>query len=336
MPREAPGPLGISVLLRIGDLTLATNLLLAPIARYCDLAFRLAVRPLGGVGLACTDLVNPRGLLRRTRKSMELVETDPADRPLCMQLYGSNADEMATAAQWCEGNGASVIDINMGCPMEKVCKRAGGAALLRDPQAAATLAARVVKAVGVPVTAKMRLGWGEDDLVAPTLAQALEDVGIAAVTVHGRSTAAGFGGPVRLDGIARVVKAVRTIPVIGNGDVGSPSDAKAMLDQTGCAGVMIGRGALRDPWIFRDTHALLTTGSLPPAPTRVERLAMMNDHFRNLVRLRRDRPAALIFRQRISWYAGKLGLPRELLDRMRGISSAAEYWELVDTLTCER
>jgi tRNA-dihydrouridine synthase B len=322
----------VDTLLRIGTLDLATNLLLAPVARYCDLAFRLTIRPLGGVGLAYTDLVNPRGLLRRTRKSMELVETEPADRPLCVQLYGSQAEEMAGAARWCEGNGASVIDINMGCPVEKVCKRAGGAALLRDPRAAVALAAHVVKAVRIPVTAKTRLGWNEGDLVAPELARALEDVGIAAVTVHGRSAAAGFTGHVRLDGIAHVVEAVRSIPVIGNGDVGSPRDVKKMIDRTGCAGVMIGRAALRDPWILRDSHALLTTGSLPPAPTFDERLAMMNEHFRQLVRLRGERPAVLIFRQRVSWYVGKLGLPREVFDRLRALSSAAEYWELAGTL----
>jgi len=319
--------------LQIGNLTLATNLLLAPVARYCDLAFRLAVRPLGGIGLAFTDLVNPRGLLRRTRKSMELVESDAADHPLAVQLYGSDPHEMAAAAAWCEGRGAAAIDINMGCPAEKVCKRGGGAALLRDPERAVSLARRVVRAVGIPVTAKMRLGWNEDELVAPGLARALEDVGVAAVTVHGRSVAAGFRGSVRLDGIARVVEAVRRIPVVGNGDVGSPRDARKMIDRTGCAGVMIGRAALRDPWIFRDTQAFLAGGEVPPPPTFAERLAVVDDHFRRLVRRRGERPAVLIFRQRVSWYAGRLGLAREVLDRLRRLSSVAEYEEIVGRLS---
>src|SRR5262245_34601976 len=121
---------------RIGHIELASNLLLSPIAGYCDLAFRLVVRPLGGLALASSDLVNPRGLLRQTQKSMELVETDPHDQPLCIQLYGNEPDEMANAAQWCEENGAVIIDINMGCPVDKVCKTNGGSALLRDPKTA--------------------------------------------------------------------------------------------------------------------------------------------------------------------------------------------------------
>src|SRR5262245_34199488 len=159
--------------MQIGSVKLASNLLLCPIAGYCDLAFRLTIRPLGGVGLASTDLVNPKGLLRATAKSMQLVETDPADQPLCIQLYGRDPDEMAAAAQWAESHGAVVIDINMGCPVDKVCKTDAGSALLRDPAAAAALAARCVQAVKAPVTVKMRLGWDDDTIVAPQLARRL-------------------------------------------------------------------------------------------------------------------------------------------------------------------
>jgi tRNA-dihydrouridine synthase B len=323
-------------LLRIGTVQLSTNLLLCPIAGYCDLAFRLTVRSLGGLGLASSDLINPRGLLRQTRKSMELVETEPADRPLCIQLYGNEPDEMAAAAQWCVAHGAIIIDINMGCPVDKVCKRNGGSALLRDMRGAIDLAGQVVRAVDVPVTVKMRLGWDDGSIIAPNLAAALEDVGVAAVTVHGRTASQKFGGVVRLEGIARVVEAVKSIPVIGNGDICSPEDAREMLTRTGCAGVMIGRAALSDPWIYHDTEAYLMHGILPSPPTIEQRIAVMNQHFEHLLRIRGERLACMMFRQRVSWYAKKLGPCREFRERMRMISQAAQYWDAIDAfLNCD-
>lgn len=317
---------------QIGAVQLDSNLLLAPIAGYCDLAFRLTVRPLGGLGLACTDLVNPRGLLRQTHKSMQLVETDPADRPLCIQLYGRETDELAAAAQWGESAGAATIDLNMGCPVDKVCKRDAGSALLREPADAAALAAKVVAAVRIPVTVKMRLGWDESTIVAPALARMLEEVGVAAVTVHGRTAAQKFSGKADLVGIARVVAAVRRIPVIGNGDVCGPEDAKRMLAATGCRGVMIGRAALSDPWIFRDTHAYLTTGVIPPPPMRGERIAAMLTHFEHLLRLRGERVACMMFRQRASWYTRHFGRCQEFKDRVRTITTADEFRDLVGAL----
>ncbi|GMV95901.1 MAG: tRNA dihydrouridine synthase DusB [Phycisphaerae bacterium] len=316
--------------LRIGRVALSSNLLLSPIAGYCDLAFRLTIRPLGGLGLASTDLVNPRGLLRRTYKSMQLVETHPDDRPLCIQLYGAQAGELADAARWCRDHGAAVIDVNMGCPVDKVCKKDGGSALLRDPANAARLAERIVRAVDLPVTVKMRLGWDESSLVAPALAAELERAGVAAVTVHGRTAEQKFSGRVRLDGIARVVEAVRAIPVIGNGDVRSPSDAQVMMAHTGCAGVMIGRAALCDPWIFRDTHAWLTTGRVPPAPSLDDRLDLMTRHFEHLLRFRGERLACITMRQRISWYATRFPPCRPFRDKMRRIASAPEYYAHVE------
>lgn len=316
--------------LRIGNVQLATRLLLSPIAGYCDLAFRLTIRPLGGLALACTDLLNPRGLLRQTFKSMQLAETDPADRPLSMQLYGPRADELTEAARWCQDQGAAIIDINMGCPVNKICKRDGGSALLRDPANAARLAERVVRAVNVPVTVKMRLGWDDRSIVAPALAADLERAGVAAVTVHGRTAAQKFAGLVRRDGIARVVEAVRTIPVIGNGNVCSPQDARDMMQQTGCRAVMIGRAALSDPWIFRDTHAFLSGAPAPPEPTTAQRLELMTRHFEHLLRIRGERPACLTMRQRVSWYSRKLPPCRAFREAMRMVCSAEEFYRLIE------
>jgi len=322
-----------SLVLRFAKLPLTSNLLLAPVAGYCDLAFRLAIRPLGGIGLAWTDLVNARGLIRRTVKSMELVETEPADRPLCIQLYGDEPGEMAEAARRCRDLGAAVVDINMGCPVEKVCRRRAGAALLADPPAAARLLEHVVRAVDLPVTAKLRLGPDRGTIVAPRLAADLERAGAAAIIIHGRTADQGFSGRVDLDGIARVVEAVRTVPVIGNGDVRSPADALHMIRRTGCAGVMIGRAALSHPWIFRETRALLDGGPPPEPPTRADRIAFMNLHFENLLRLRGERRACLTFRQRISWYLGRIAPGGLWQQRMRLLSSEAQYRQVVAELT---
>lgn len=319
-------------MLRLHDLQLESNLLLAPIAGYCDLAFRLVVRPLGGLGLASTDLINPRGVLEQTPRTRGLLRTEPADRPLCIQLYGCEPAVMADAARWCVDHGADVIDINMGCPVDKVSKKGGGAAVLRDQPVAIGTTEAVVRAVDAPVTIKLRLGWERDEIVAPGLARDLESVGVAAIAVHGRTVEDNYATPARLDEIARVVDAVRSIPVIGNGDVRSPADAANMLARTGCAGVMVGRAALRDPWIFRDTHAFLTTGRAPDPPTPLERLTLVRDHFENLVRLRGDRLACALFRQRITWYAPKLGVPRPIWDPARTAADVQTLRGVLDTI----
>src|SRR3954447_19849571 len=240
--------------LTIGTLRLATNLLLAPIAGYCDLAFRLVCRTQGSVGMACTDLLCPEGVLRENKRSMELAATCPEDSPLCMQLYGGAVSRLGEAARWAEDRGAHVIDINMGCPVDKITKRDGGSKLLCDPDRTLRMVDRVRATLRRgALTAPLRLGWDDSCIVAPYLAARLEEAGVAMVTIHGRTTAMRFSGEARLDGIAEVVAAAKRIPVIGNGDVRTPQDAKRMIDATGCAGVMIGRGALSAPWIFRDT-----------------------------------------------------------------------------------
>lgn len=316
-------------MLRLGKLELSSNLLLSPIAGYCDLSFRQVVRPLGGLGLASTDLINPLGLLQQTGKTMELVATDTADKPLCIQLYGHDREHLAEAAKRCAEIGVDVIDINMGCPTWKVCRRGAGANLMKHPDKAAGIAERVVEAVDVPVTVKMRLGWNDKRIVAPALARSLEQVGVAAVTVHGRTADQRFRGTCRVDEIARVVEAVDSIPVIGNGDVNSPHDAEAMIERTGCAGVMIGRAALKEPWIFRDTYAYLTTGRIPAPPTLEERLDLMNRHFELLLALRGEHKACVSFRQRVTWYAKRFPPCEPFKAKMRQLSSADEYRRLV-------
>src|SRR3954470_10748213 len=312
--------------LTVRDLPLATNLLLAPIAGYCDLAFRLVARSCGGVGLACTDLLSPDGLLRENTRSMELAQTCPADSPLAMQLYGGDVEKLCDAARWAEDHGAHVIDINMGCPVDKITKRDGGSKLLCNPDNTLRMVERVVKVLRrAPLTAKLRLGWDDRSIVAPYLAARLEEAGVQLVTIHGRTTEMRFSGQARLDGIAAVVAAVKSIPVIGNGDLRTPQDAKRMIDLTGCAGVMFGRGALSMPWIFRDTWSYLTTGEIPEPPTIQEKGQLMRDHFDNLCRFRSERSAVIEFRKRVSWYAKQMNPCRVLRDGMRGITCREDF-----------
>src|SRR5947209_9603393 len=236
--------------LRFGPLPLASRYLLAPLAGYTNLPFRRAVRELGGIGLATTDLVNARALLRASRKTLELIRTCPEDRPLAVQIYGSDSGEMRAAAQWLEAYGISSVDINMGCPVHKVTRGGGGSALMCSPTQTVGMVRAVVEAVRIPVTVKMRLGWDDSNWSAPFFAREFEQAGVAAVTIHGRTRAQGFAGKVNLAGIRAVVEAVARIPVIGNGDVRSIAEAAHMLAVTGCAGLATGRGALPHPWIF--------------------------------------------------------------------------------------
>lgn len=318
-------------MLKIGKVQLATPLLLAPIAGYCDLSFRLIARRCGGVGLACTDLLCPEGVLRENYRSMVLSMTCEEDTPLCMQLYGANPDRLCEAARWVEDHGANVVDINMGCPVDKVTKKDGGSKLLCDPDSTVRMVERVVGVLRhTPLTAKLRLGWDDTCIVAPQLARRLEEVGVQLITIHGRTTEMRFSGKARLDGIAQVVAAVKNIPVIGNGDVRSAADAKRMIDVTGCAGVMVGRAALSNPWIFRETDQFLREGTLPPPPTLAEKCQLMRDHFANIVRFRGERIALLEFRQRVSWYAKNLHPCRILRDPMRQVRTAAEFHGIID------
>ncbi len=320
-------------MLRIGDVQLQTPLLLAPIAGYCDLAFRLVVRQVrgayGGVGLACTDLLCPQALLSEKVKSLWLAATCPADQPLCMQLYGADGAIMADAARWAQAHGATTIDINMGCPVDKVTKKNGGSMLLCNVANTVKLARQVVEAVRLPVTAKIRLGWDDRSLITDTLPVALADVGVQAVTVHGRTTEQKFRPSVRLDGIAAVVEAMARqhskVPVIGNGDIKTPTDAANMMAVTGCAAVMIGRGALGQPWLFRDTAHYLATGELPPPLSIRQRAELVLAHFENLLAYRGLRIALNTIRQRISWYSAHLqpwpGLRRDV----RHMESAEQF-----------
>ena len=339
--------------MRIGALTLQSNLFLSPLAGYTNLPFRLVVREIGGVGLCTTDLVNARSLLEKNKNAFKLIETRPADSPLAVQLFGSVPEEMRDAAQILESLGFASVDINMGCPVRKVCNVGGGSAMMTELSKTAALVRGMVNAVKIPVTAKMRLGWDDENLTAPDLARVLEDAGVAAIFVHGRTREQGFGGTVNLAGIRAVVQAVKNVPVIGNGDVTTPEAAKKMFDETGCAGVSIGRGAFYNPWIFQHTlHYLgragspqpadgamgtsrptLTDGNLLPEPAFADRVRVMCRHLDLMIEVFGEEQGCRMFRKIAPWHAKRFGPCREFNKSVMQVSTRAEFHNVLENYT---
>ena len=306
-----------------------SRLFLAPLAGYTSLAFRRAVRSCGGLGLATTDLVNARSLIEGRRRALELAETCDDDRPLAIQLYGSVIPEMKQAARWVEAHGATVVDINMGCPVRKVVRGGGGSALLCQADRAVELVAAMVRAVSVPVTVKMRLGWDDEALTAPALAREFEKVGAAGVIIHGRTRQQGFSGTVNRQGIRAVVEDVEHMPVIANGDVRTIADAASMFEETGCAAISIGRGALANPFFFRQLDHWARTGEPGPDPSFDERLDLMARHFHGLVDRRGEFYACLQFRKILKWYYHFTRMPKPLYLRLVNLSSVAVFDEVI-------
>ena len=318
--------------LTLGSLVLKSRFVLSPLAGYTNLPFRLAVRELGGVGLATTDLVNARALLRASRKTLELIQTGPADAPLAVQIYGADPVEMAEAARWLEQYGVASIDINMGCPVHKIVRGGGGSALMCQPTQAVDLVRAVVEAVRIPVTVKMRLGWDDDHLTAPCFAREFEKVGAAGIIIHGRTRAQGFSGTVNLEGIRAVVQRVERIPVIGNGDVRSLADAEHMLETTGCAGISIGRGALLNPWIFSELSRWQASEEPALPPSYSQRVAFMERHYRLLVEQRGEYFASLTFRKVANWYCKVLRPGREIQERLMRLDGVATFDQILAQL----
>jgi len=313
--------------MRIGPHELESNLCLSPLAGYTNLPMRLTVRELGGLGWATTDLINARSLIERTPRALELARTCAADQPLAIQLFGNVPGEMREAAVIAESLGAAAIDVNMGCPARKVVRTGGGSAMMTGLDRTADLVHGMVEAVRIPVTAKMRLGWDSENLTAPDLARALEEAGVAAVFVHGRTRAQGFSGTVSLAGIRAVVGAVRGIPVIGNGDVTTPEAARHMLDATGCAGVSVGRGAFYNPWIFRQTLHYLRTGELPSEPPFSERIGVMRRHLDRMIDIFGEETGCRLFRKAAVSYARRFGPAVEFRRRISGLRTRADFAE---------
>jgi tRNA-dihydrouridine synthase B len=292
-------------------------LVLAPMAGITDLPFRMICRELGA-GLVFSEMMSVEALIRDHKRTFSMLHTRPAERPVVFQIFGSKPKSLAEAARLVSERDVDFIDINMGCPVPKVLKSGAGSALLRDIGLAKEIMSAVVGASKVPVTVKIRLGWDAKNIVAVDLAQTAESAGIAAVTVHGRTKVQGFSGHADW-GMIKVVKGSVGIPVIGNGDVRSALDAKRMMDETGCDGVMIGRSIQGNPWIFREAKQYLETGIVPPHPSDEERKAMMLRHLNDVVKLLGEDIGVREMRKHLCWYT-------------KGLHGGAEFRERVNHL----
>jgi nifR3 family TIM-barrel protein len=319
--------------LHYGALRLPTRWLLSPLAGFTNLPFRRIVRSLGGLGLATTDLVNARALLSGSEKTAELTATCAEDTPLAVQIFGAEPEIMAEAARQLEGRGIASIDINMGCPVNKVTKTGSGASLMCQRDQTLELVERVVKAVQVPVTVKMRLGWDAQNITAPFFARAFEQVGVAAIAIHGRTRAQGFSGAVDRQGIRQVVEAVSRIPVIGNGDVRTVADAEQMLRETGCAGVSIGRGALANPWIFRQLQQWEETGRFDSPGDFDARLELLRRQFEYVIELRGPERAIPFFRKMAHWYLKAMRVSAALRHRLQTVQTRGEFHEALQEIS---
>ncbi|AJE51582.1 tRNA dihydrouridine synthase DusB [Paenibacillus polymyxa] len=288
-------------MLKIGDIEMKNQVVLAPMAGVCNPAFRLIAKEFG-TGLVCAEMVSDKAIIHGNKRTREMLFVDEREKPLSLQIFGGDRESLVKAAKVVDQEtNADIIDINMGCPVPKVTKCDAGARWLLDPNKIYEMVSAVVESVSKPVTVKMRIGWDSEHIYAVENARAVERAGGQAVSVHGRTREQLYTGHANWDIIKEVKEAV-SIPVIGNGDVVTPEDARRMLDLTHCDGVMIGRGALGNPWMLYRTIEYLQTGKLLPDPSPEEKIRIAILHMDRLVALKGEAVAVREMRKHLAWY----------------------------------
>jgi tRNA-dihydrouridine synthase B len=285
--------------MQAGPIRIDGNVLLSPLCGVTDAPFRSLARRHGAAMVFC-EMTSSDGLVRKNPKTYELLEYRAEERPVGAQLCGSDPDVMAEAARICEGLGFDVLDLNYGCPVRKVIAREAGAAMLTDLDRLERVTTAVVNAVSLPVTAKIRIGWDQNSTNAPQVAQVLERSGVHWITVHARARSEKFSGQAHWE-VIREVKRSTGLPVIGNGDVKSPEDAKRMIEETGCDAVMVGRGSFGNPWLFARAQRLLDGDDAGAEPTPRERIETAIAHLHDVARKKGDY-AAVLMRKHVAWY----------------------------------
>lgn len=313
--------------LTIGNVELKNNVILAPMAGVTDLPFRVLCKE-QGAGLLCMEMVSAKAIYYGSKNTEELMKISPAEMPVSLQLFGSDADIMADMAKKIEEKPFAVLDINMGCPVPKVVNNGEGSALMKNPKLAEEIIKKMVKAVKKPVTVKIRKGFDETHLNAVEMAKIAEASGAAAVAVHGRTREQYYAGKADWDCIRAVKEAVK-IPVIGNGDVTDALSAERLLKETGCDGVMVGRAAQGNPFIFREITEYLETGVIPPKPTPAEVRATIERHARMQMEEKGEYTGVREMRKHLSWYT--VGYPNSAKYRQM-INSMETMEELLHSL----
>jgi nifR3 family TIM-barrel protein len=321
-------------LLKIGDIELKNRVVLAPMAGVCNSAFRLTVKEFGA-GLVCAEMVSDKAILYNNAKTMGMLYIDEREKPLSLQIFGGEKETLVEAARFVDKNTtADIIDINMGCPVPKITKCDAGAKWLLDPNKIYDMVSAVVEAVEKPVTVKMRIGWDEEHIFAVKNAQAVERAGGKAVAVHGRTRVQMYEGTANWDIIKEVKESVN-IPVIGNGDVTTPHDAKRMLDETGVDGVMIGRAALGNPWMIYRTVKYLETGELMGEPGVREKMEVCKLHLDRLIELKNENIAVREMRKHAAWYLKGIRGNAKVRNEINLMNTRDELVTLLDEFVLE-
>lgn len=316
--------------LKIGGVTLENPLVLAPMAGVTDLPFRLLCKE-QGAGLLCMEMVSAKAILYKNRNTAELLQIDGREHPVSLQLFGDDPKVLSEAAYQIRECPFDILDFNMGCPVPKVVNNGEGSALMKNPELAGRILSALVRATDRPVTVKIRRGFDEEHVNAVEIARIAENAGVAAIAVHGRTREQYYSGQADWD-IIRQVKEAVSIPVIGNGDVNSPEKARAMMEETGCDGVMIGRGSRGNPWIFFRTRHYLETGELLPPPGTAEVKAMILRHARMLLNYKGEYTGIREMRKHVAWYTAGFPHSARLRSRVNEVQSLEELERILEEI----
>ena len=315
---------------KIKDVEIANRVVIAPMAGISNPAFRYICKQFHA-GLIYTEMVSDKALYYQNVKTLGMTQTLPEEHPLSMQLFGSDVESMVFAAKLLDTQtDCDIIDINMGCPVNKVIKAGSGSALMKDVTLASQIVKAVVNAVTKPVTVKMRIGWDEANINAVEFAKAMEKAGASAIAVHGRTRKQMYEGHSDWSYIKQVKEAV-SIPVIGNGDIKSPQDAKQMLEETGCDAIMIGRGVLGDPWLIKQCVYYLEHGEELPPVSLEEKFTLAKEHAKRLVALKGEHVGIREMRGHAAWYVKGLANSHRLKDALSKMETMDEFYEILDT-----